>query len=229
MLNKKTGKFIRYLEKTNDSTSLSNDQVRAIYQDREGVLWIGCGSPYNNETPAGEGGLNRMDMKTGKFTRYMHDPNNPHTLVNSMVRALYEDSRGNFWVGTFGDGLHIMDRKKGTFTRLAYDASHPEKLSSPAANSNYYGVSFITEDKAGRIWIGSFLAGLNCFDPRTSQLTRFKIESENTKALNENTVWNAAFSRDGVLWITTQANVYRVDPLRKSISHISTGGRVHAF
>jgi ligand-binding sensor domain-containing protein len=229
MLNKKTGKFIRYLKKINDSTSLSNDQVRAIYQDREGVLWIGCGSPYNNETPQGEGGLNRMDMKTGKFIHYMHNPNNPHTLINNMVRAIYEDSRGNFWVGTFGDGLHIMDREKGTFTRLTYDASHPEKLSSPTANSNYYGVSFITEDKAGRIWIGAFLAGLGCFDPRTSQLIRFKVESENTKALNENTVWNACFSRDGVLWITTQAYVYRVDPSRKSIPHIVAGGRVHAF
>jgi len=229
MLNKKTGKFVRYLKNINDSTSLSNNQVRAIYQDRKEVLWIGCGSPYNNETPQDEGGLNRMDRRTGKFIHYMHDPKNPHTLINNMVRALYEDSGGNFWVGTFGDGLHLMDREKGTFTRLTNDASHPEKLSSPTTNSNYHGVSFITEDKAGRIWIGAFLAGLSCFDPQTSRLTRFKIESENTKALNENTVWNACFSRDGVLWITTQASVYRVDPLRKSISHIVTGARVHAF
>jgi signal transduction histidine kinase/ligand-binding sensor domain-containing protein len=193
------------------------------------VLWVGCGSPYNNETPQGEGGLNRLDVKTGKFIRYMHNPGDPHTLSNNMIRALYEDSRGNFWVGSFGDGLHIMDRKKGTFIRLTYDASHPEKLSSPAANNNYHGVSFITEDKTGRIWIGAFLAGLNCFDPRTSQLIRFKIESENTKAINENTIWNACFSRDGVLWISTQAFVYRVDPLRKSIPHVTTGARVHDF
>ena len=228
--NKKTGKFVRYQKNINDSTSLSNDQVRAIYQDRAGVLWIGCGSPYNNETPPGEGGLNRMDIKTGKFIRYMHDPNNPHTLINNMVRALYEDSRGNFWVGTFGDGLHIMDREKGTFTHYTYEASHPEKLSSPIDINEYnHGVSFITEDKTGRIWIGAFQAGLSCFDPRTSQLIRFKIERENIKALNENTVWNACFSRDGVLWITTQAYVYRIDPLRKGIPHIATGGRVHAF
>jgi ligand-binding sensor domain-containing protein/signal transduction histidine kinase len=228
-LNKKTGKFTRYLKNLNDSTSLSNDQVRAIYQDKQGTLWIGCGSPYNNETPPGEGGLNRMDRKTGKFIHYMHDPDNPHTLINNMVRALYEDSHGNFWVGTFGDGLHIMDREKGTFTRFTYDSLHPEKLSSPVTNSNYHGVSFITEDKAGKIWIGAFLAGLSCYDPRTAQLSRFKIESENAKALNENTVWNACFSRDGVLWITTQAYVYRVDPLRKGMPHIFIGARVHSF
>ena len=130
-LDKKTGKFTRFKKNPNDSTSLSNDQVRALYQDKKGVIWVGCGSPYNNETPEGEGGLNRMDTKTGKFVRYLHQANNPNTLIDNKVRAIYEDSRGNFWVGTFGDGLHIMDRDKGTFRRYLYDPLHPEKLSSP--------------------------------------------------------------------------------------------------
>ncbi|MEO6453653.1 MAG: two-component regulator propeller domain-containing protein [Ginsengibacter sp.] len=227
-LDKKTGKFTRFQKKLNDSTSLSNNQVRALYQDKKGVIWVGCGSPYNNETPQGEGGLNRMDTNTGKFVRYLHDPNNPNTLIDNKVRAMYEDSYGNFWVGTFGDGLHIMDRNKGTFKRYLYDPSHPEKLSSPEIKGNY-GVSFIKEDKAGGIWIGAFLAGLNYFNPATSKLIRFKAETDNAKAFGENTVWCAAFSREGVLWITTQSNVYRIDPLRKNIAHTETGGRVHAI
>jgi ligand-binding sensor domain-containing protein/signal transduction histidine kinase len=226
---KKTGKFVHFQNNPNDSTSLSNDQVRALYQDKEGVIWVGCGSPYNNETPPGEGGLNRMDTKTGKFTRYLHDPHNSKTLIDNKVRAIFEDSHGNFWIGTFGDGLHIMDRDKGTFRRFLYDSSHPEKLSGPMIKGSYHGISFITEDRSGGIWIGSFLAGLNYFDPKTSKVTRFKIEPDNVKALGENTVWNAAFSKEGELWITTQSNVYRVDPLRKSLPHTETGGRVHDF
>ena len=227
--NKKTGKFTRFQKKANDSTSLSNDQVRALYLDKKGVLWVGCGSPYNNETPPDEGGLNRMDMKTGKFTHYMHKSNDLHTLVDNRVRTIYEDSHGNFWVGTFGDGLHIMDRENGTFRRLPYNPSHPEQLSAPSEKNNFHGVSFITEDKAGGIWIGSFLAGLNYYNPKTSQVIRFKPEVDNITALGENSVWGAAFSREGELWITTQTNVYRIDPLRKSIPHHLTGGRVHAF
>ena len=149
LLNKKTGKFTRFQNKLNDSTSLSNNQVRALYQDKKGTIWVGCGSPYNNETPQGAGGLNRMDTKTGKFVRYLHNPGNPNTLIDNKVRAIYEDSHGNFWVGTFGDGLHIMDRDKGTFKRYTYDPYHPEKLSGPSEKGNYYGVSFITEDKGG--------------------------------------------------------------------------------
>jgi ligand-binding sensor domain-containing protein/signal transduction histidine kinase len=229
LLNRKSGKFTHFQKKLNDSTSLSNNEVRALYQDRNGTIWVGCGSPYNNETPEGEGGLNRMDTKTGKFTRYFHDPKNPNTLLDNKVRAIYEDSRGNFWVGTFGDGLHLMDREKGTFRRLRYNPSHPEQLSAPWEKTNFYGMSFITEDKAGGIWIGAFLAGLNYYDPKTSQVIRFKPEVDNIKALGENSVWAATFSREGELWITTQANVYRVDPLRKNIPHHRTGGRVHSF
>ena len=154
-LDKRTGEFIRFQKNPNDLTSLSNDQVRALYEDKKGVIWVGCGSPYNNETPEGEGGLNRMDTKTGKFTRYMHDPNNPNTLIDNRVRAIYEDSRGNFWVGTFGDGLHIMDRDKGTFRRMTFDPLHPEKLSSPQIKGDY-GVSFITEDKTGEYGLALF-------------------------------------------------------------------------
>ena len=127
-LNQKTGEFARFQKNENDLNSLSNNQVRALYEDRQGSIWIGCGSPFGNETPPGEGKLNRLDKKTGKFIRYMHDPHNPHSLIDNKVRAIYEDSRGTFWVGTFGDGLHKMDREKGTFTRYLYDSSHPEKL-----------------------------------------------------------------------------------------------------
>src|SRR4029079_18954219 len=179
--------------------------------------------------PDGEGGLNRMDTKTGKFVRYLHKPNNPYTLVDNRVRAIFEDSHGNFWVGTFGDGLHIMDRDKGTFKRYLYDPAHPEKLSSPHVKENYHGVSFIIEDKAGGIWISSLFACLNYYDPKTSKRTRYQADNDNINSFGENTVWYAVSSREGVIWITTQSNVYRIDPLRKSIPHIETGGRVHAF
>ncbi len=83
--------------------------------------------------------LNRFDKHTGKFTRYLHDPGDPHSLINNKVNAILEDSKGNFWVGTAGDGLHTMDRATGKFERHQYDPAHPEKLSRPPLN---YGSNF---------------------------------------------------------------------------------------
>lgn len=105
----KTGRFTHYAPRANDPTSLSHPQVRAIYQDHQETLWVSTGETA--ETTPHEGGLNKLDPQTGRFTRYLHDPADPHSLVDNLVRAIFEDSRGTFWVGTAGDGLHTMDRK----------------------------------------------------------------------------------------------------------------------
>jgi ligand-binding sensor domain-containing protein len=97
---------------------LSSNNVRAIYEDRTGVLWIGAGLYWENNN---DGGLNRFDRKTETFTRYLNDPKNPHSLINNKVRAIFEDSSGTFWVGTSGDGLHTMNRSTGSFERHLYD------------------------------------------------------------------------------------------------------------
>ena len=90
----KKNKFIHYRYNANDPTSISNNQVRAIYEDRQGTLWIGTGSPFPGDGGGPEdGGLNRLDKKTGTFTRYLHDENNIHSLANNKVRAIYEDTR----------------------------------------------------------------------------------------------------------------------------------------
>ncbi len=125
-----TGTFKRYKHDGQDLTSLSDDNVRAIYEDKQGTIWVGCGESVSNKPD--EGGLNRFDPKTGKFMRYMHNPKDPNSLINNHVRAIFEDSRGIFWVGTEGDGLHTMDRMKGIFERHLYDPLHPQKLSGPA-------------------------------------------------------------------------------------------------
>jgi ligand-binding sensor domain-containing protein len=66
---------------------LSNELIRAIYEDREGGLWVGTRG----------GGLNYF--KDGKFTHQLNQ-----SLASNIVRMIFEDSLGNVWVGQ-NDGL----------------------------------------------------------------------------------------------------------------------------
>jgi len=227
-----TGKFIHFRNRPNDSTSLSCNAVVAIYEDKQGTLWIGTGSVYAGNDD--KGGLNRMDKKTGTFTRYLHDPKNPHSLINNKVRSIFEDSKGNFWVGTAGDGLHMMDRVRGTFQRHLYDPAHPEKLSRPPLNKVFASndhITFITEDISGAIWIGTAESGMNYYDPKTKITKHYELEKDTAGAFTDRTAWWAYTSREGVVWISTlNGNLYQINPHRKSIPYYeSLDGSVNSI
>ena len=226
----KTGKAIYYSHSDKDSATLSSGPVRVLYEDKEGTLWVGNGFPF---VPDKDGGLNKFNRAKGKFIRYMHDPNNPKTLINDKVRAILEDSRGTFWVGTQGDGLHIMDRKTGTFERLTCDPKHPEKLSRPPVKKGDSAdhITFIKEDISGNIWIGTYLEGIERYDPLTKKITHFIADITSVNGFPDSTTWTGFISRDGTLWVATEYShlLYRVDPFRKSITHISTGETANSF
>ncbi|MCB0298068.1 MAG: hypothetical protein KDG51_23085, partial [Calditrichaeota bacterium] len=67
-----------------DSTTLGNNNVFALLEDRSGTLWLGTAG----------GGLNRFDRATERFTRFKHDPHHPNSLSADVVSALFEDRSG---------------------------------------------------------------------------------------------------------------------------------------
>lgn len=221
----RTGKFTHYTHNPNDPTSISSNRVRALYEDKQGTIWVGTGLVWDfNE----DGGLNRFDRKTGKFTRFLHDPKNPASIGNNKVRAIFEDSRGNFWIGTAGDGLHTLDRTTGIFTRHLYDPAQPGKLSRPPLSKGNptEHITTIVEDISGAIWIGTYESGINRYDPRTGEITYYTNHDESAE-FPDNTAWCLYPSRDGVLWLATnEGNLFRIDPLRKNIPHVEIGNIV---
>ncbi len=232
---RKTGKFIHHAHKQNDPNSISSNQVRVIYEDRQGALWVGCGDPFPNRihwTPdESTGGLNRFNKTTGKFIRYMHDPNNPNSISNNKVRAILDDSKGNFWVGTAGDGLQILNRSTGKFTHYYYDSTHPENLSRGplytfAGGVSYDQVTFIKEDVNGKIWIGTLQEGINEYDTQTKRITHFGYLSQPGKILAADTlagfahpsIWCGFIARDGIFWLSNWGgHLYKIDPFTKPV------------
>lgn len=246
LLNEKTKTFTHYHNIPGDNHSLSHNHIRTLYEDSQGVIWVGCGSPFSND--AGEqpedGGLNKLNKKTGKFTRYLHEDGNPKTIEDNKVSAIFEDSKNNFWVGTKGNGLHTLDRKSGVFTHYYYDAKQPEKLSRPPVETNSRSdhIRFIKEDAIGVLWIGSWAGGLNKYDPVTKKVTHFGnlfrednvVVKDTSSGFNETSPWQAFSSSDGTFWITSYSypnlgNLYYQNPFKPHIPHYSTGKQTTGF
>ncbi|HYK44229.1 MAG TPA: two-component regulator propeller domain-containing protein, partial [Parafilimonas sp.] len=228
-LDEKTRTFTHYYFQRNDSTTLGNNFIQVLYEDHRNTLWVGNRS--SNDDQQGKGGLNRFDQRTGKFKRYQHDPKNPHSLIDNRVCSIFEDSKGNFWVSTAGDGLHRMDREKGTFEVLRYDPSDASKLSAPPRIKGVdedLHLFFICEDGTGVIWI--FMSGgwITRYDPETKKVTHYNSINDDVQAMQS--VSGGFKSHEGVLWITTWSGaIFTLDPFRNDIHHFATGSIVHAI
>ena len=86
----------------------------ALFEDREGILWIG--------TPEA---LLRRD-KTGRITKYRTGGRE----VGADVISILEDRSGGLWVGTWGHGLRRFDRRTGKFKTYRHNPADPYSLSN---------------------------------------------------------------------------------------------------
>ena len=226
--------FRHYTHNSSDPSSISCNSIRAIYEDRQGELWVGTGNAFIEEGPGNEGGLNRLNKKTDGFIIYKHDDKNPRTLTNNLVRAILEDSRGNFWIGTAGDGLHTMNRQEGSFERHLYDPLHPDQFSRPPLKKVIpYGadhITFINEDARGRIWIGTFEGGINVYDPGTRKVSHLGKDKNSKEILTDDNFWTTYKTKDNIIWISTwEGALYKVNPSLTILPHISTDRPVFCF
>jgi signal transduction histidine kinase/ligand-binding sensor domain-containing protein len=189
-LDREAGELIVYRYDPEDADSISSDDVRAILEDHTGALWVGTG-----------GGLDRFDRASGAalgegaFVHYRHDPGDPASLSENRVSVLFEDSRGDLWVGTRTGGLNRFDREAGNFVRYRYDESDPASLSSDRVWALY-------EDAAGKLWVGT-LGGVSVWDPAADAFTRYLNDPDDPQSLSNDAVFAFHEDAEGVMWIGT--------------------------
>ncbi|MEM1324515.1 MAG: two-component regulator propeller domain-containing protein [Bacteroidota bacterium] len=219
--------FKRFKHDPKDERSLSYDNCDELYIDSEGTLWVGAGWMWEEDN---RGGLNRYHADTEDFTRYLHDPENPNSLSHDKVFEIKEDAKGNFWIGTAGDGLHLMDRATGTFTRLRRNQSG--QISAPYLKDSYeWHTKFVFEDQDHQLWVGAWGGGIYHFDPESGDIQHF-FKDHPMVDLPENSVWGMFQSSDGTLWGHTagaNARVFKIIEENHIFSYASISAENHAL
>src|SRR5690606_9486540 len=116
------------------------------------------------------------------------------SLPYNDVNVFVEDSLGNLYIGSNGDGLYYYDRKKETYSRFAHDPADPKSLPGNV-------IVDLAMDKEGHLWIGTYLNGLSRFDGKT--FTRYTPEADNPHSLSDVNVWKIYVDRKDRVWVGT--------------------------
>jgi len=194
MMNADGRTFTHYVPQESNASSLSDGRVRAILADDMGALWVGTSG----------GGLNRLDLASGRFERFRNDPAKPSSLAHDVVRSLLQDTGGRLWVGTHG-GLDLYDPESRGFVHYRQDPRNPSSLADNHVMS-------LAQDRGGVLWVGTRLGGAHKWNPLSWQFGHVAPDPDNPKGLGGGRVIALSEDRAGTLWIGTYgAGLFAMD------------------
>ncbi len=187
---------------------LADYWIYSFASQRDGTYWIGTWA-----------GVNRFDMKSGRFTTYVKE------LVNEWVYGIVVDAQDRVWFGTEGgvsrfdgktwkswthkDGLGAPNDDNlpfSTNTGLGTRSRHDLSVGSEGMatyNPNY--VFAILSAADGTIWAGTWGGGAARYDGRNWKNLTVR------DGLAGNIVYAVTQGADGVLWFGTNKGVSRYD------------------
>lgn len=161
------------------SLYLSNPytHVSAMFCDRTGAIWLGL---YNEE------GILRFDIRNNKFKRIASD----HKME---ILSFWEDTDGKMWMGS----------QRSLYSYINGKIQWEEEIARQLPQLSTVAIYGITQDKQGKLWIGTWGGGIYIFD-KNNQLTTHL--NENSQFCS-NTVNHLFLDRQGGVWAATRNGI----------------------
>ena len=120
------------------------------------------------------------------------------TLVSQYIRSIFQDSKGNLWFGTLGEGV------------VRYDVKTLRYFSNPDGfiNNTVYAIN---EDKSGNLWFGTD-QGVYKYDGQTFKNYNQKDGLSHIDITRKGIL----VDKSGAIWVGTHRGVFRYNPTADS-------------
>ena len=175
-----------------DSIDMNNNIV-SISPAADGGIWIA--NHY--------GKIVHYNKKKGKATSFSGD--NIKGLPHSHW-TVFDNGKGQLYVGHAGDGMSIIDLKSGGLKRYQNDPHNPKSL----PGSSVYSICI---DHLENIWIGTN-QGLALYNPVTEDFQIFRYNPAVPTSLISDHVYEIKEMQDNRLWIATDIGGISILDLR---------------
>ncbi|MDR1632515.1 MAG: response regulator [Dysgonamonadaceae bacterium] len=173
--------------------SLNSDFINCMLVDNE-IVWIG------SET----GGINKLSPRRLSLRNYINNKEDEHSLSHNIVNAIYEDRKGNLWIGTVEGGLNKKEKDRNGFIHYTTDTR-------PALSHNT--VSALIIDGKNRLWAGTWGWGITIIDLNNKPAHRVKyLNPDNNPDFTLNFIGSLCYDpiNKGV-WIGASPGIYFYD------------------
>lgn len=131
LLDRDLNAFRDYRSLYPNGDELSSIRVKSMYEDSEGIFWIGTAA-----------GLDILDRATGKMRHFYHDEAVKSSLSDHFIKCIFEDNNGQLYFGTRAGGLNLLDKQNFTFSAIRAKDGITDDL-----------IAGMIGDNQGSIWI----------------------------------------------------------------------------
>jgi len=161
----------------------TNDYITDILQDKKGNIWV---STYD--------GLKIYDSTRKQFIKYQSGDETD--AQSQKVQTIFEDTGGLIWVGT-NKSLKLFDPGKRQYIPV------PAVLAANTLLKNS-GIRSVKEDKKGTYWIGTEIAGVFNYDPKSQTCLNYRQQTGNANSLLSDIVRDICIVNGNEVWIGTR-------------------------
>lgn len=165
-------------------------RIRSLDSDRENGLWVGTR----------DDGLKHLDLETGIWTEYRHEPDSENSLSEDAIARVFVDSAGIVWVATYNSGLDRLDLEQGLFRNFDYASEESDETIS------FRRIDAIYEDRSGVLWFGTRGGGINKLPVRSRGFKSYRYAESGIHGLPHTTVRSVTEqpNTDGTtIWVGT--------------------------
>lgn len=171
---------------------LLTNTIRDILIVNRNEVWIG--------TKSGLSILNPITNKVKNYT-YKKEEESENSLSQASVRSLFQDKKGNIWLGTYSGGINLVYNFKENFTYKGHAKTDPSKLSNKEVNG-------ILEDSDKNVWLATDGGGLNYWNRKLNTTNVFKYSVGNSTFQTIKTIHQDAENKK-ILWLGTGGGVLK--------------------
>jgi len=176
---------------------LKNISVTSIIQDKQENVWFTSTAP----------GIYKYSKSSKTFARVNIQIDGKPDFDNNVLKKIFEDSDGDFWITTYNKGFIHWNRKSIVFKAYSYNVGN-----------NVSGVNIIRsicQDNKGTIWLGTDGAGLVFWNKKTETYDYLLYNPLELNSLRGNAIYSLFKDNTGIIWVSVMYEGIHIQNINK--------------